>query len=170
MAGAVHGARILRVHRGARSNRIDHRRKVRSASGRCLRRAGGIRRHLGGLRAVQEMVRNIRGEESRGPQRRRPGVTVGRKSMPQSAGAWLLVLAGCFPQAHADPSNTDAPGIAWFRGDVGAAFDLAKAANKPVFLYWGAKWCPPCQQLKSSVFLRSDFIAKSKEFVAVYLD
>lgn len=67
-------------------------------------------------------------------------------------------------------SHADAPGIDWFPGNVEAAFAAAKRANKPVFLYWGAKWCPPCQQLKSSVFSRSDFIAKTKQFVAVYLD
>jgi thiol-disulfide isomerase/thioredoxin len=84
-----------------------------------------------------------------------------------SAWACLLILLGALvPRAQA----VEAPGIAWFEGDVNAAFDAAKAANKPVFLYWGAKWCPPCQQLKSSVFLRSDFIEKSKEFVAVHLD
>ncbi|MGA2708393.1 MAG: thioredoxin fold domain-containing protein [Steroidobacteraceae bacterium] len=67
-------------------------------------------------------------------------------------------------------SHADAPGIDWFAGDVGAAFESAKSANKPVFLYWGAKWCPPCQQLKSSVFSRSDFVSKTRQFVAVYLD
>ena len=45
-----------------------------------------------------------------------------------------------------------------------------KASNKPVLLYWGAQWCPPCKQLKSAVFNRPDFIEKSKLFVAVYLD
>ena len=29
-----------------------------------------------------------------------------------------------------------------------------KASNKPVLLYWGAQWCPPCKQLKSAVFNR----------------
>src|SRR5262245_10724148 len=66
--------------------------------------------------------------------------------------------------------HSDAPGIAWFDGDVDAAFKAAQASNKPVLLYWGAQWCPPCKQLKSAVFSRPDFIEKSKLFVAVYLD
>ncbi len=66
--------------------------------------------------------------------------------------------------------HADAPGIAWFKGDVEAAFASAKVSNKPVLLYWGAQWCPPCKQLKSAVFNRPDFIEKSKMFVAVYLD
>src|SRR5262245_6842314 len=66
--------------------------------------------------------------------------------------------------------HSDAPGIDWFKGDVDAAFAAAQASNKPVLLYWGAQWCPPCKQLKSAVFNRPDFIEKSKLFVAVYLD
>ncbi len=66
--------------------------------------------------------------------------------------------------------HADAPGIAWFEGSVDEAFASAKATNKPVLLYWGAQWCPPCKQLKSAVFNRPDFIEKSKLFVAVYLD
>jgi thiol-disulfide isomerase/thioredoxin len=66
--------------------------------------------------------------------------------------------------------HADAPDIAWFKGDVDAAFASAQAADKPVLLYWGAQWCPPCKQLKSAVFNRPDFIEKSKLFVAVYLD
>jgi thiol-disulfide isomerase/thioredoxin len=66
--------------------------------------------------------------------------------------------------------HSDAPGIAWFNGDVDAAFKSAQATRKPVLLYWGAQWCPPCKQLKSAVFSRPDFIEKSKLFVAVYLD
>lgn len=66
--------------------------------------------------------------------------------------------------------HADAPDIDWFKGDVEAAFAAARAQSRPVFLYWGAQWCPPCKQLKSSVFSRSDFIAKSQAFVNVYLD
>src|SRR6185295_6814184 len=78
------------------------------------------------------------------------------------------------PVAEAAPDlaqiHSDAPGIAWFNGDVDAAFKSARESNKPVLLYWGAQWCPPCKQLKSAVFSRPDFIEKSKLFVAVYLD
>ena len=66
--------------------------------------------------------------------------------------------------------HSTASGIDWFHGDVDAAFKAAKASNKPVLLYWGAQWCPPCKQLQSSVFTRPDFIEKSKLFVAVHLD
>jgi thiol-disulfide isomerase/thioredoxin len=62
------------------------------------------------------------------------------------------------------------PGIAWFDGDVDAAFAAARASNKPVLIFWGAQWCPSCKQLKSSVFTRPDFIEKSRLFVPVYLD
>ncbi len=73
-------------------------------------------------------------------------------------------------QPDLDRMHSDAPGIAWYKGSAEAALKSAKASNKPVLLYWGAQWCPPCKQLKSAVFSRPDFIEKSKLFVAVYLD
>ncbi|HPF25064.1 MAG: thioredoxin family protein [Steroidobacteraceae bacterium] len=85
----------------------------------------------------------------------------------------LAAAAATEPVAAAvdlEALHADAPAIDWFKGDVDAAFTAAQAADKPVFLYWGAQWCPPCKQLKSSVFSRPDFIAKSRSFVAVYLD
>ena len=39
-----------------------------------------------------------------------------------------------------------------------------------MLLYWGAEWCPFCHTLKSKVFSRPDFIAKSHLFLPVYLD
>ena len=73
--------------------------------------------------------------------------------------------------AAADPIDA---GIAWRHAandaDVNAAFALAKAESKPVFVYWGAKWCPPCNQVKATLFNRQDFIERSRAFVPVYVD
>ncbi len=78
------------------------------------------------------------------------------------------------PAAVAAPAKPDAgpaeSGIAWEKGDIDAAFAAAKAANKPVFLYWGAVWCPPCNQVKATIFNRQDFVDRSRFFVPVYLD
>ena len=60
--------------------------------------------------------------------------------------------------------------IAWFKGGVQEAFALAKAENKPLFLYWGAVWCPPCVEIKATVFKSPQFIAQSRLFIPLYLD
>lgn len=67
---------------------------------------------------------------------------------------------------HAGPPS----GVAWFAGDVARAFDLARKQNKPVFVYFGAVWCPPCQELKATIFRRKDFLDRLSLFVPVYLD
>lgn len=77
----------------------------------------------------------------------------------------LIAMPG---SAHAAAAHEG--GIAWQQGDVDAAFALAKASNKPLFLYWGAVWCPPCNQVKATIFNRQDFIERSKFFVPVYID
>ena len=72
------------------------------------------------------------------------------------------------------PAHPAVAGIAWKHAandtDVDAAFALAKAESKPVFVYWGAKWCPPCNQVKATLFNRQDFIERSRAFVPVYVD
>jgi thioredoxin-related protein len=72
--------------------------------------------------------------------------------------------------ATIDAAHAATGGIAWQTGDVDAAFALAKQSNKPLFLYWGAVWCPPCNQVKATIFNRQDFIERSKFFVPVYID
>ncbi len=77
------------------------------------------------------------------------------------------------PRAQQRPTaqiHAAEPAIAWYGGSVESAFAAARAQRKPVFLYWGAKWCPPCHELKATVFSRPDFIEKLKLFVPVYLD
>jgi len=78
------------------------------------------------------------------------------------------------PASAAHAGAHDAAGIAWRQAasdaDVDAAFAQAKADRKPVFVYWGAKWCPPCNQVKATLFNRMDFIERSRAFVPVYID
>lgn len=67
-------------------------------------------------------------------------------------------------------ARQSAAAIVWFDGDVEAAFEAAAVQDKPLFLYWGAVWCPPCQEIKHTVFNTSRFIGQSRLFVPVYLD
>jgi thioredoxin-related protein len=86
----------------------------------------------------------------------------------------MLLLQGCSkPVEPVDSAVSHASTIAWVKPDganIDAIFAQAKAANKPVFLYWGAVWCPPCNQVKATVFNRPDFIARSQSVIPVYLD
>ncbi len=80
--------------------------------------------------------------------------------------------AATAPATAAETAAAAAHGdeVAWFDGDVEAAFASARSEGKPLFLYWGAKWCPPCHYLKDKIFRRPEFVAKSRRFVSVYLD
>lgn len=86
----------------------------------------------------------------------------------------LLAIAGCSDTpsgTSAETTNgTSATEIAWRDGDVSDAFAEAAEQNKPILLYWGALWCPPCNQLKAGLFRDANFIARTQDFIPVYLD
>ena len=60
-------------------------------------------------------------------------------------------------------------GVDW-QHDVDAAFAAARAAYRPVLLYWGARWCPPCNRLKAVVFDHPAFVRAARSLVALHVD
>ncbi|WP_454884023.1 thioredoxin family protein [Sphingomonas oryzagri] len=84
-----------------------------------------------------------------------------------------LAAAGCHKQpdqAQPRAAETSARAIAWREGDVDDAFAEAREKKKPVLLYWGAKWCPPCNLMKQTLFKDPAFIAETANFIPVHLD
>jgi len=95
--------------------------------------------------------------------------------MPDELKRCLPVVAACLAlllpiATKATVAKDPGQDIHWQKGAVDSVFAAAKAANKPVFLYWGARWCPPCNQVKATIFNRQDFIEKSRFFLPVYID
>ena len=73
----------------------------------------------------------------------------------------VSVLAG-------KPNKSD--GIQWFDGNMVKALEVAKSSKKPLFVYWGASWCPPCNVVKTNIFPNKQFVEATKSYISVYLD
>lgn len=87
--------------------------------------------------------------------------------------AVVAALSICVP-ASSFGASPAASAIAWqvasSDAEVDRAFQMARQFDKPVFLYWGAVWCPPCNQVKATLFSRADFVERSRAFIPVYVD
>jgi hypothetical protein len=64
--------------------------------------------------------------------------------------------------------------IAWHEvappGGLDAALAQARAQRRPLLLYWGARWCPPCNRVKSEIFAHDEFIRRSASVLCHHLD
>lgn len=80
---------------------------------------------------------------------------------------WILAL---LPSLFGHVAMAADGGQLWVKMPVADALEAARRENKPALLYWGAVWCPPCNQLKSQVFSHPDFAAATESFVRIYLD
>lgn len=81
----------------------------------------------------------------------------------------IAVLASCAtvsaPAIHPPSSAVD-----WFSGSVEEGLAQAQSQQKPVFLYWGAVWCPPCNEIKATVLSSPEAGEALKATIPIYLD
>lgn len=86
---------------------------------------------------------------------------------------WALIilfsffLLSCTNKKKAKDHHSD---IHWQKSGMPEALKLAKKEKKPLFVYWGAVWCPPCNVLKSTLFTEKKFTQATQDYVSVYLD
>lgn len=119
------------------------------------------------------MAMNFEKQRARWDAKRRRS-TLPPKFMHGAVALGVAVLLSLHPMSALAAAPSAAPGIAWQMAssdkEVDKAFALARQAGKPVYLYWGAVWCPPCNQVKATLFSRPDFVERSRAFVPVYVD
>jgi hypothetical protein len=63
-----------------------------------------------------------------------------------------------------------AAGIEWMTGALDDALALAAAQQRPLFLYWGARWCPPCNRVKADIFSSDEVQRRLAPLLAFQLD
>ncbi len=58
----------------------------------------------------------------------------------------------------------------WPFSDLDAALAQARAARTPVFAYWSTGWCPPCAEMRATVFRTPEFRARSEGILLLHID
>ena len=58
----------------------------------------------------------------------------------------------------------------WQFSDLDAALVHARATGMPVFAYWSTGWCPPCAEMRATVFRTPEFRACSDRLILLGVD
>jgi hypothetical protein len=69
-----------------------------------------------------------------------------------------------------DPAHPLSDGDPWQIENFDRALTRSRETNHPIFLYWGAKWCPPCAEMQVTVLQRPQFRARCARMVPLAID
>lgn len=81
----------------------------------------------------------------------------------------LLLLPAIYYLSAMLPSNMGNGGISWRVNEQDAVIETL-STGKPMMIVFGAKWCPPCLELKQEVLADNAVVQASAKVVPLYID
>lgn len=84
-------------------------------------------------------------------------------------GVALLVPAAYYLMAVVPFGNGPGGDIKWQSSEPAALVE-AVASKRPLMIVFGAKWCPPCEEIKENIFSAKEFTDAALGLVPLYVD
>ena len=84
--------------------------------------------------------------------------------------AGLAVLAAAAPAAAKSGKVKPRDSAILFTSNLDQALEMAKAEDKPVYLAFGAVWCPVCRHLEEVTLLEPEMQALADDYIWVFID